>query len=121
MGFLKENIFYIFSPELSDDQLIDSIHTPTAVIESGIIMLDPVNESKKLIRCLIRTSKDASICLSVTDAKEKTTVYPLSDSSGEQIGYIEKRLDLNRSRYYSFSIFANRPTVIYGVTFIAQK
>ncbi len=121
VGFLKGNVFYLFSPSLTDDHLSDQILTPTAVIESGIIMLDPLNESKKLLRCLIRSSKGASICLSITDAKGRTVVYPFSDSSGEQIGYIEKRLDLHRSRYYSFSIFTNQPTVIYGVTFIAQK
>ena len=113
--FLRDDTFYIFSP------VVDGIPSPSAIIESGLIMLPPQNESKKLLLCLIRTSPGAKIDLTVVDAKNRSTTYSLADTSGEQIGYIEKRLYLHRSRYYSFSLTAKGPSVIYGISFVAQK
>ncbi len=118
--FTKDNVIYGFSRSRTSDSLVDEDRPIIGRIESGIIMLAPCNESKKLSRCIIRTSPGASLSLTVTDAKGRSVRYRLSDKSGERMGYMERRLDLYRSRYYSFLVETEENAVIYGITLIAQ-
>lgn len=120
IGFSKGNAIYVFSRSADCDRRLDGEHPINGRIDSGIIMLKPCNESKKLSRCLIRTSPGATASLTLTDAKNRSVTYSLSDLSGERLGYMKKRLSVHRSRYYSFSITTDVNAVIYGVTFIAQ-
>lgn len=119
LGFFRENKMYLFSQSKTTDSTASGETNITARLESDLISFDKWNRKKKLLRCLIRTSPSASVTLTVTNAEGESESYYLTDDSGEQVGYIEKRLALHRSRYYSFSIEASEGVIIYGVVLVA--
>lgn len=119
LGFFQKNRMYLFSQNKSTDSATTGERSITARLESDLIFFDKWNQKKKLSRCLIRTSPNASVSLTITDAEGRETSYSLSDGSCERVGYIEKRLSLHRSRYYSFSLEATNDTVIYGIVLVA--
>lgn len=119
LGFFQENRMYIFSQSKTTDTSTTGEREITARLESGLISFEKWNQKKKLSRCLIRTSPGATVLFQVTDADGKSESYSLSDGSGEKVGYINKRLSLRRSRYYSFSIEAKDNATIYGVVLVA--
>ena len=119
--FLKEKVICGFSPSSSRDDNGSASGSIRASLESGLIMSSPINESKKLLRCIVRSSSGITASLAVRNAVGDVCTISLSDTSGEYIGYVEKRVNIKKSRYYRFSLSTNSDAVIYGVTFIAQK
>lgn len=119
LGFFKKNKMYLFSQSKNTDSSDSGEKEITAKLESDLISFDKWDQKKKLARCLIRTSPGASVSLRVTDAEGRSESFSLSDGSKERIGYIEKRLNLHRSRYYSFSIEAKENATIYGIVLVA--
>lgn len=104
LGFSKANAVYTFDPDISTDVLEDGERPIVSRLESGIIMHKPLNEKKRLSQVIMLTSPSADLKFAVTDSDGRTQEFYLSDTSSERLGYIEKRLDCRRARYFSFSI-----------------
>ena len=119
IGFIKGKKAYIFSSEKETDTVDGEERSVCARFESGILSFDGFWEKKRLSRCMIRTSPNATVTLTVTDAEGRSESFRLTDGSEERIGYIDKRLALRRSRHYSISVETERHAVIYGITLTA--
>ena len=123
LGFISGMDVFIFDDMAGEDSNGDSTTPIVTKLSTGRVTFGDFDCKKRLCKFSLLTAPQNFFEVSVTDAEGESQIYSVSDNSGEELGYIEKRTSSRRSRYYSLTVTgrSKAPVSICGMTLTAAK